>query len=178
MALIEDDLIKTIREEENTLLKCMIIVTATELCGSFLTGETGPTSTRSNFLAFWNSRYMPKEYHKISELLYNILRNGISHSFVAKGGVIPSREKKSSHKHLQYFERGIFIYADKLGEDVIEGLLMYLKDKKNSPELNSKYNNVLTKLIQDGKAEYKAFVKKNNIQVSNEPIVGDIYPDV
>ena len=178
MALIKDDLIKTIAEEENTLLKCMMIVTATELCGSFLTGKTGPHSTRDNFLAFWKSKYMPKEYNGISELLYDILRNGVSHSFIAKGGVIPSREKKSAHKHLRYFKQGIFIYADKLGEDVTGGLVMYLEDKKNNPELNQKYNNVLKELIQDGESKYDKFITRNKIQVSIEPIIGDIYPDI
>ena len=140
--------------------------------------ETGPHSTRDNFLAFWKSKYMPKEYNGISELLYDILRNGVSHSFIAKGGVIPSREKKSAHKHLRYFKQGIFIYADKLGEDVTGGLVMYLEDKKNNPELNQKYNNVLKELIQDGESKYDKFITRNKIQVSIEPIIGDIYPDI
>ena len=177
MALIKDDLIKTIQEEKNTLLKCMIIVTATELCGSFLTGDTGPTKTKTNFLAFWNSKYMPTKYHRVSKLLYEILRNGVSHSFVAKGGVIPSRDKDGSHKHLEYFKQGIYICADKLGEDVIQSLSMYLKDKKRDPKLDKQYHYVLKKVIQDGYSEYEKFTIQNNIQVSNELIVGDIHLD-
>lgn len=87
--LIEDNLIGAIRSTGDMLLKCMMIVTAIEFCGSFLTGKTGYRTTKDNFLEFWKSKYMPKEYYRIGELLYEIFRNGVSHSFVAKGVLFP-----------------------------------------------------------------------------------------
>src|SRR6185436_20888587 len=108
MALIEDDLLGSIKGASGTLLKCMMIVTATEVCGSFLTGKTGNGTTEDNFWAFWKSKYMPVEYYEIIDLLYRILRNGVSHSFVAKGGIIPSSDEAGSHMHLRFLKDGIF----------------------------------------------------------------------
>lgn len=176
--LIKSNVIPAIEGETNTLLKCMIIVTATELCGSFLTAKTGPRSTKENFLAFWNSKYMPKKYHKVSNLLYEILRNGVSHTFIAKGGVIPSRDKSGSHYHLKCLQGGVYIDANQLGEDVINGLKQYLEDKKVDPKLNKKYLYILEKLQIDGILEYKRFLIENDLQPLNYTINGDISPDL
>ncbi|RJQ29327.1 hypothetical protein C4571_01715 [Candidatus Parcubacteria bacterium] len=156
----------------------MVIVTAIELCGSFITGNTGQGNTRENFLAFWKSKYLPKKYHEIGDLLYKIFRNGVSHSFVAKGGVIPSGEEKSSDKHLGFFKQGVFVYVPKLEEDVVAGILMLLKDmKEDGNNLQKNYSFVLSELKRVGEDEYEEFVKEKRIQIRNEIISGDIHPD-
>jgi hypothetical protein len=178
MALIEDNLIGAIGSTGDTLLKCMMIVTAIEFCGSIVTGETDPTTTETNFSAFWNSEYMPKEYHRVGDLLYKILRNGVSHSFVAKGGVIPSAEAASSGKHMKFFEQGVFIYVPQLEKDVVSGIRKLLEDMgKGKDHLKEHYDSVLSELQRSGKAEYDKFVKENKIEVSPEQIRGDIHPD-
>ena len=179
MALIKDDLLSTIREASNTLVKCMAIVTATELCGSFITGKTGNGTTRENFLAFWKSSYMPTEYHDLSELFYNILRNGVSHSFVVKGGVIPSGDERGARDHLKFFLNGIFVYVPTLAKDVENGILMLLEDiHQNKNELKIRYKTVLNELVYSGMIEYKKYCSEKSIQVINYAIPGDIHDDV
>lgn len=179
MALIEDNLLKSIEEAPNPLLLCMMIVTATELCGSFMTGKIGNKETKDNFLAFWDSNYMPREYHEISYLLYKILRNGVSHSFVAKGGIFPGADKATSNKHLKFLREGVIIYTPKLKEDVMKGILMLLGDlKKNKNNLQPNYRFVLSKLLEDGKREYEKFIEEKNIEILNEKIIPDITLDI
>ncbi len=176
--LIEDNLIGAIRSAGDVLLKCTMIATAVEFCGSFLTKETNKGTTESNFLEFWKSRYIPSKYHEIGELMYEVFRNGVSHSFIAKGGVIPSGEEKSAKKHLEFFEQGIFIYVPELEKDVIAGISRFLEDLKNKSELQENYRFVLSELNRVGKERYDEFVKKYKIQVSQETIAGDIFPDI
>ena len=178
MAFIEDNLIGAIRSTSDTLLKCMMIVTAVEFCGSILTAKTGSGNTKKNFLAFWQSRYMPEIYHGTGELLYDILRNGVSHSFIAKGGVIPSANTAGSEKHMRFFNQGVFVYVPKLAEDIIGGIQNFLKDVIENKDLKDNYNLIISELQRSGKAIYDDFVKNNKIETSSEHIQGDIRPDV
>lgn len=180
MALIKDDLLESIKKPSNTLLKCMMIVTAIEFCGSFLTGKTGIRTTECNFLEFWRSKYMPGDYHDKGALIYNILRNGVSHSFIAKGGVVPSNEKESSDKHLKFFNQGIFIYVRKFEEDVVRGLLALLDDlnDKRNVDLRRNYCKVLSDLSGDGLGVYKKFLKDSGIDPLPGIIRGDISLDI
>jgi len=178
MALIENNLIESINVAPNPLLQCMVVVTATELCGSFLTGKTGRGEARNNFLTFWKSEYVPKIYHDMSNLLWESLRNGVSHSFVAKRGVIPSGEEKSSDKHLKPFKNGVFIYAPQLKKDIVAGLLALSNDiKKNKDNLATKRDCVMKKLEEDGEKAYVKYIGDYKIKVLDEEIIGDIYPD-
>jgi len=177
--LIKDHLLGTIRDARGALLESIIIFTAIELCGSFITGKTGVRQTKSNFLAFWKSKYMPQKYHELGGLLYEIFRNGVSHSFIAKGGVIPSGDTNSSNLHLVFTEYGIFIYIPQFKDDVIIGVTQLLDDlKKNKNDLKAKYNSVLLSLTRDGKFRYDTFVRTNNISIRKIPLSGDINSDV
>ena len=183
--LIENHLLGSIRDTRDArpsrgaLLESMMIFTAIEVCGSFLTGNTGPGTTETNFKKFWGSEYMPSKYHNFGELLYKIYRNGVSHSFVAKGGVIPTEATEDIDNHLHLTDHGIYIYVPLLGEDIKSGMKKLLEDiKKNKNDLQKKYCDVLKKIYDCGMNEYGQFIKKYSLKTLKIKLDGDIESDI
>lgn len=173
--LVEDNLLDSIGENaKGTILRSMAIFTAMELCGSFLTGKTGPGTTESNFKMFCESEYMPQAYHKISSLLYSIFRNGVAHSYVPKGAAHLTSDPGASTCHLIFFDSGICIYVPILAEDVRNGITSLTNKLKQDEALKKKYYSVFQELERIGKEEYQRFVKENNITTTAGNFVGDI----
>lgn len=178
--LIENHLLGTINSARGALLESMIIFTAIELCGSFLTGNTGrPKDGRPNFRTFWDA-YMSKQYRGKADLLYDIVRHGVAHSFVAKGGVIPSG-RKDGLRHLRCYSKGIFIYMPQLKKDVMVAISKFLLDlhKKSNKKLRRNYCFVLSSIKIGGDKKYKNFIEKNKIKVAKGNFgKGDIEKDI
>lgn len=151
-------------KSKGTILRSMAIFTAIELCGSFLTGETGSSTTKNNFLAFCGSKYMSSRYHKISELLYTIFRCGVSHSYIPKGAALLSSSKKDKGYYLCFCDKGSCIYIPQLAEDVTEAVKNFVRDLKQSNKLRNNYYEVISKLDKEGKRRYLEFVKKTRIK--------------
>ncbi|OGM94043.1 hypothetical protein A2524_02010 [Candidatus Wolfebacteria bacterium RIFOXYD12_FULL_48_21] len=179
--LLEDNLIGAIDRAEktgDTLLMCMICVTAIEFCGSVLTGKTGYSKTTpDNFKTFLSSKYMPIKYHGLKDILYELLRNGVAHSYIPKGYIHPSVESSGASEHLQCFKNGIFIYAPQFCADVTAGIKELLKDIHAESELKSKYEGVLNILSEDREGIYKKHLTDKSITPSRELIQGDIISD-
>lgn len=161
-------------KSKGTILRSMAIFTAIELCGSFLTGETGSSRTKDNFLAFCESKYMSSNYHKISELLYSIFRCGVSHSYIPKGAALLSSSKKAKGYHLCFCDKGLCIYIPQLAEDVTEAVESFVKDLKQNNKLQSNYYEVISKLDKEGKGKYLEFIKKHGIKTQKIGIRGDV----
>ena len=177
--LVEDNLLDSIDENaKGTILRSMAIFTAMELCGSFLTGKTGPGTTEMNFKKFCESEYMLQAYHKVSCLLYSIFRNGVAHSYVPKGAAHLTSDPGAASCHLNFYDSGICIYVPTLAKDVGNGI-KNLKDKiKKDEALKKNYHFVFQELERIGKEEYQKFIKKNNISTSAGNFVGDISIDL
>ena len=172
---IEEILTKSLDEnKDDTLLRMLTAFIHIELCGSFLTGKTGRGTTTTNFYAFFQSKYMPKEYYKIAPLLLSIFRNGIAHCYLPKGGAIPTSERAAADKHLHFYEQGICIYVPKLTEDVKAAIKNIFNDIRENTILQKSYYSVFEQSDQIGKSEYERFLKENGIQTERNTWAGDI----
>jgi len=161
--LLEENLIDSMDEKsKGTILRSMAIFTAIELCGSFLTGETGQNTTQKNFVTFCESKYIPEAYHKISSLLYSIFRNGVSHSYVPKGAAYLTSDPGAKELHLRFYESGLCIYVPQLAVDVTGAIKQLILDLKQEKKLNENYYKVFSQLDQVGKEIYQKYVKDNN----------------
>jgi len=165
-------------KSKGTILRSMAIFTAIELCGSFLSGKTGSGTTKSNFLDFCKSKYMPKGYEILAELLYTIFRNGVAHSYIPKGAAILSSDTKGEDMHLKCCADGLFIYVPKLADDVTEAVKIFYNDLKCTPDLKSKYEAVISELDNAGKNKYNTYIRDNNITPEPCAINGDIITDI
>lgn len=161
-------------KSKGTILRSMAIFTAVELCGSFLTGETGQNTTQKNFVTFCESKYIPETYHKISDLLYSIFRNGVSHSYVPKGAAHLTSAPSAKNLHLHFCETGLCIYVPQLAEDVTEAIRQLIPDLKQEGELNENYYKVFSQLDKVGKEIYQKHVKDNNVKTEDAAFQGDI----
>ena len=161
-------------KSKGTILRSMAIFTAIELCGSFISGKTGMGTTKSNFLNFCRSKYMPAGYKIYAELLYTIFRNGVAHSYIPKGAAILSSDIKGKKMHLECCADGLFIYVPKLADDVTEAVKNFYNDLKHTPDLKSNYEAVISKLDNVGKTEYKNYIRDNHITPKSCAIKGDI----
>ncbi len=172
--LIEDNLIDSIGPNgKGTILRSMAIFTAMELCGSFLTGKTGPGTTERNFKAFCESEYL-LQYNKISPLLYSIFRNGVAHSYVPKGSAQLTSDPNAAPCHLIFYDSGICIFVPQLADDVKAAILLLVKDIKKYPDLEQNYKSVFSQLEKIGTKEYQKFIKENDIEVQKAVFKGDI----
>ena len=158
---------------KGTILRSMAIFTAIELGGSFLRGKTGKNTTKPNFLIFCRSPYMTR-YENYAKLLYEIFRNGVAHSYLAKGGALLSSEPKDKDMHLEYFDDGLFIYVPQFASDVTKAIQDFCNDLKYTKDLKDKYESVLSKLHTDGMQAYNTYIKNNNITTRPCAIKGDI----
>jgi translation initiation factor 2 beta subunit (eIF-2beta)/eIF-5 len=173
--LLAENLIDSIGENsKGTILRSMAVFTAIELCGSFLTGKTGEKTTRENFLTFCESKYLPEAYRKISTLLYDIFRNGVSHSYVAKGAAHLTSASEAKELHLHFCVSGLCIFVPRLAEDVRKGIEQLIIDLKQEKELNDNYHKILLQLHEDGEKIYQRYVKENNIKTKAISFKGDI----
>jgi len=163
------------RSSKGTILRSMAIFTAIELCGSFLTGSTGPTTTRKNFLAFCQSKYMPPAYDNIADLLYHIFRNGVSHSYVSKGAALLSSDSHDSRKHLKFYSNGLFIYVPRLAGDLTSSIRSFYQDIKSDTALQKNYNDVIQQLDTDGSKQYSQYLKDEGITPIPRTIKRDIF---
>lgn len=164
---LENNLIDSMdANSKGTILRSMAIFTAIELCGSFLTGKTGPRTTENNFLTFCKSKYVQQNYHQISELLYSMFRNGVSHSYIPKGAALLSSHPSGKNCHLKFFNNGLCIYVPQFAEDITQGVKEFIRDLKSDSDnqLQKRYYRVLEKLNQMGKKEYDNFIKLNKIK--------------
>jgi len=161
-------------QSKGTILRSIAIFTAIELCGSLLSGRTGSGTTKTNFLNFCKSKYMPERYKIFAELLYTIFRNGVAHSYIPKGAAILSNDTKGEEMHLKCCDDGLFIYVPKLADDVTEAIKNFYNDLKRTPDLKSKYKAVISELDNVGKSEYENYVRNNNITTEHIAIKGDI----
>jgi hypothetical protein len=186
-----EDLINSIGpNDKGTLLQASAVFTAMEMCGSFLTGKTLEGSTKKNIVAFCKSSYMPSQYHQIAELLYDLFRNGVSHSYVPKGAMIPTSDPSAKTAHLDFFGQGLLIYVPTFAEDVQNSIKILWSDIKNDKAKNEsahqkqylKYNKglywnymqIFHELDAAGKIAYDEFIKKNTINLKHEAFDGDI----
>lgn len=191
MTLFFDDLINSIGpNDKGTLLQASAVFTAMEMCGSFLTGKTGRGSTKNNFITFCKSSYMPLQYHKIAELMYELFRNGVSHSYVPKGAIIPTAHPLAKAEHLNFFNQGLLIYVPLFAEDVQKSVKRLWDDIKKDRAANEKlhkkqyqnyskglfwnYMEIFHKLDSAGRLAYNDFIRKNGIQISTGRFDGDI----
>ena len=172
---LEEILTKSLDEnKDDTLLRMLTAFIHIELCGSFLTGKTGPGTTTKNFYAFSRSKYMPEEYHKIAPLLLSIFRNGIAHCYLPKGGAIPTSERVAADKHLHFYEQGICIYVPKLAEDVKTAIKNIFNDIRENTISQKSYYSIFEQSDQIGKSEYEKFLEENGIQTEKDIWLGDI----
>lgn len=191
MALFFEDLVESIGpNDKGTLLQGIAIFTAMEMCGSFLTGKTGPKTTKLNLITFCKSHYMPNQYYAISELLYELFRNGVSHSYIPKGALIPTADVSAKPYHLDYFDAGLVIYIPQFAKDVQGAIKSLWRDIENDEKVNRntyeiqywKYNKglywnyrqIFHKLDTEGRLAYSNFIRKNNIQIKRGQFDGDI----
>ncbi|TSC86154.1 MAG: hypothetical protein G01um10148_660 [Parcubacteria group bacterium Gr01-1014_8] len=191
MAIFFEDLVNSIGpNEKGTLLWASAVFTAMEMCGSFITGKTGPGTTKNNFVAFCKSVYMPPQYHPIAELIYELFRNGVSHSYVAKGAVVPTADPSAQSEHLGFFNQGLLIYVPSFASDVQNAITTLWgdikKDKAANETLHQKqyskyskgifwnYMEIFHKLDIAGKLVYRNFIKANSINVKQGQFDGDI----
>jgi hypothetical protein len=168
-------------DTKGTLLRAMAIFTIIELYGSFITGKTGKDNTQNNFLTFCTSKYIAEEYRKVSKLLYKIFRNGVMHSYIAKGAAFLSSQntEESAIYHLQFFDKGLWIYVPKFAEDVSRAIEKFTKELKENVDLQKKYKAVFQEIDNEGKKTYLKFINKNKIKTINTSkenirLVGDI----
>ena len=160
-------------KSKGTILRSMAIFTAIELCGSFLRGETGIGNTKLNFLEFCKSDYMPG-YKDFAELLYEIFRNGVAHSYIPKGAALLSSDRKDKDMHLEYCADGLFIYVPQLANDVTKAIQDFYNDLKCTKDLQDKHAAVISKLDKDGKEAYKKHIRDNRIELKPCKTKGDI----
>ena len=172
--LVKNILDSISKSSKGTILRSMAIFTAIELCGSFLTGNTGPGSTKNNFLKFCRSNYFPRKYHSISELLYIIFRNGVAHSYIAKGSALLSSNYRDKSKHLKYYKNGLFIYVPELANNLRDSIKNLFQDIKNDSTLRDNYNRVIEKLGNEGNRKYRRHIADHNIRVIPVEIPRDI----
>jgi len=173
---LEENLIDSMDEKsKGTILRAMAVFVAIEVCGSFLTGKTGRSTTRDNFITFCKSKYIPKKYHKISELLYEIFRNGVAHSYVPKGGAHLTSDPRARKHHICFEQDGLFIHVLTLAGDVTNAIKNFVKDLKKNKLLQKNYYTVLQQLDEYGKEKYRNFIRQNKIKTTQIPVRGDIY---
>lgn len=154
------------------------IMVAIELCGSFLTGRTGQSTSRRNFIKFITSKYIPNEYHDKAELLYLIFRNSVAHHYIPKGAALPTSEPSIQHYHLNLFKEGLCIFVPTMASDISEAVKQLIVDIKQDNILREKYYKVLRTLDEEGKRVYENYLlkSKNNPPVGN--FSGDIVVDI
>ncbi len=162
------------KKSKGTILRSMAILTAIELCGSFLSGETGMNTTRSNFLKFCKSKYMPAGYETLAVLLYSIFRNGVAHSYIPKGAALLSSDRNAENMHLKCCADGLFIYVPQLADDVTKAVKDFYNDLKCTKDLQDKHEAVISKLDEVGKKEYNKHIRDNSIIPKSCAIKGDI----
>jgi len=176
--LVENNVIDSIdRDSKGTILRTMAIFTAMELCGSFLSGKTGPRTTGKNFKTFCESKYMKKIYHPISCLLLNIFRNGVAHSYISKGAALLGSDKKTQKHHLKFTTNGLFIYVPEFAKDIKKAIADLLNDIENEPSLRKNYKAVLDELDKTGKEKYARFIEDKNITPEEVDFRRDIIRD-
>lgn len=176
---LEENLIDSMDEKsKGTILRSMAIFTAIELCGSFLTGKVGPNTTKTNFITFCKSNYVPTKYRKISELLYSIFRNGVAHSYIPKGSAHLTSDPKAKSCHLQFFDSGLCIYVPELAKDITEAVRKLIKDLKKDTGLKNRYLKIFCQLDKMGKQKYQEYIKEKNITTKSGTFVGDISIDI
>jgi len=161
-------------KSKGTILRSMAIFTAIELCGSFLSGKTGMGTTKSNFLKFCKSKYMPAGYEILAELLYTIFRNGVAHSYIPKGAALLSSDGNGENMHLECCADGLFIYVPQLAHDVTKAVEIFYNDLICTKDLRNKYEAVISKLDEIGKTEYEKHIRDNCITPKSCAIKGDI----
>lgn len=175
-SLLDENLPDSIDDQipKGTILRSIAIFTAMEVCGSFLTGKSGPSTTSENFRTFCTSKYMPQSYHRIADLLLSIFRNGVVHSYVPKGAAQLSSDEGCRDIHLDFFDSGLCIFVPKLAEDVKNGIRELAKDLRSDMNMQQLYYKVFQDLDAAGKKDYLDFVKRNNITTKRGNFRGDI----
>lgn len=175
-SLLDENLPDSIDDQtpKGTILRSIAIFTAMELCGSFLTGETGPGTTSKNFKAFCTSKYMPNPYHRVADLLLSNFRNGVAHSYVAKGAAHLSSDEGCRNIHLEFFDSGLCVFVPAFAEDVTNAIKKLAKDIRSNPTMQEPYYKVFRDLHALGKKDYTDFIKRNNITTRSENFIGDI----
>ena len=160
---------------KGTLEISMAIFAIMELCGSFITGKTGTGTSRDNFLTFCESDYVSQKYHKISQLLYCIFRNGVVHSYVPKGAAHLTSDRRAEIYHLQFFNSGLCIYVPELAKDITGAIKALKVDLRQDQQIRSNYNKILRELDIAGKNYYSNYIREKNIKpISGIRIQGDI----
>ncbi len=173
--LLEENLIDSMdASSKGTILRAMAVFTSIELCGSILTGKTGPSTTKDNFLAFVKSKYVDQKYHHVAELLFRLFRNGVAHSYIAKGGAILSSESNSSSAHMTFLDQGLFIYIPTLADDITKAVKNLTQDIQKEPILNSNYTQIIKQIDSEGQKYYKDFLQEKKIQTQQAKINRDI----
>lgn len=172
---LEENLIDSMDEKsKGTILRSTAIFIAMEVCGSFLTGKTGPGTTRDNFITFISSQYVSKNYHDIGELLYSIFRNSVAHHYIPKGATLLTSDPDARDCHLQFYKQGLCIYVPKMAGDITEAIKKLIVYIKGDTDLKAQYYRVLQKLDEDGKREYEKYVRDNKIKFEEGSFSGEI----
>ena len=174
--LLEENLIDSIdsKSKKGTILRSMAIFTAIELCGSFLTGRTGPNTTKKNFIIFCKSKYIPVEYCKIASLLYSIFRNGVAHSYIPKGAAYLTSDVRALKCHLQFYDSGLCIYVPQLAKDITQAIRALVTDLKQDRKLKKNYYKVFGELDKIGKKDYSQYIQAKSITTKSGSFRGDI----
>jgi len=176
--LVDNVLDSLDRSSKGTILRSMAIFTAIELCGSILNGKTGGGTTRDNFLAFCKSKYMPVPYHQVADLLYTIFRNGVAHSYIAKGAALLSSNYYDRNKHLKCYTNGLFIYVPRLANDLRYSIQRFYQDIKTSTVLQNNYKAIIQGLDSDGSTKYNKYLSDTNTTPIARKIKRDIVTDL
>ena len=163
------------KTSKGTILRSVAVFIAIEFCGSILTGRTGNGTTRLNFKEFCESKYLSKKYHRVSDLLYLIFRNGVAHSYLAKGGALLTSSKNAINGHFKFLNSGLLIYVPVFAQDVQVAIKKLYKDiKTNKNNLRINYEKIIQDLHNTGMKFYKDYIKRNKIRPRNIPVRGDM----
>jgi hypothetical protein len=159
---------------KGTILRAMATFTAMELAGSFISGQTGRRTTEANFKKFCESPYVHKKYHRFSNLLYRLFRNGVAHSYITKGGALLTSAQEDRRKHLKCYENGLLVYVPTLIRDIQAAIKKLYSDIKSKKYLRDNYNSVIDSINKEDKHIYDEFVGENKMPMIKKTLERDI----
>lgn len=144
------------------------ILAGMELFGRLLSGK----DNRSGFVYYWDNFFVKQNqrYSLLGELIYQLVRNGIAHSFITKPGIFITKDEKQGNAITMDESKNIYIDANLLFsefENSYNSLVKPIFENKRLPQ-NKTVQMQLDKLMADchrnSKTEFKNLLSKCDLR--------------
>lgn len=169
-------------KKKGTIRESMPIFVAIDLCGAILNGKGKKSKNKRNFAKFCQPPYMPEKYKKFYEILNDLFRNGIMHTYFPKSHAFLSSDPNDKNNHLARYKNGVLIYVPTFADDVKNGVLLVSANLRNGTISSNNWRKLQLDADNDGKSAFSNFFNRYgndpDIKFIDKELIRDIPTDI